>query len=274
MRVGRGGLLLLGSPSCVVDTVFRPVFDHCRDRGISIAGVVTQRLRHGVTPVHKFARANDVPVLSPASTRDPAFIRDVETLNPSLALTAGYGLILPNRFLEVPRLGVVNIHPSLLPEYRGAAPVARALMDGVRQTGVSVVFTVRKVDAGPVLAQVPYDVDEEITAPALTEKLFSLGSSSFLSFLPGILSGSVRPDTCHTQNDRHSTKAGKIHPREGLLDLSLSSWDNHNIVRALGSEPGVFAYYCGHRSPYASSHTIPQTRSSGRDYDGVSGRGG
>lgn len=105
------------------------------------------------SPVQAFAESEGVPVMTPATARDEEFLAELEELEPDLCITAAYGQFLPKRFLSIPKFGTLNVHPSLLPLYRGASPVQRCLEAGEARTGVTVAFTVLKMDAGPVVRQ-------------------------------------------------------------------------------------------------------------------------
>lgn len=104
-------------------------------------------------PVQTLAESEGIPVMTPTTARDEAFLAELEALQPDLCVTAAYGQFLPRRFLDIPKCGTLNVHPSLLPRYRGASPVQRCLEAGDAETGVTVAFTVLKMDAGPVVKQ-------------------------------------------------------------------------------------------------------------------------
>lgn len=105
------------------------------------------------SPVQALAERDSIPVMTPATARDEEFLAELEGLEPDLCITAAYGQFLPRRFLDIPKFGTLNVHPSLLPLYRGASPVQRCLEAGEEKTGVTVAFTVLKMDAGPVVRQ-------------------------------------------------------------------------------------------------------------------------
>ncbi|KAI7981645.1 Methionyl-tRNA formyltransferase [Camellia lanceoleosa] len=142
-----------------------------------------------------------------------------------------YGNILPNKFLKIPPLGTVNIHPSLLPLYRGAAPVQRALQDGVKETGVSLAFTIWALDAGPIIACERMEVDNQIKAPDLLAFLFSQGSKLLIHELPSIFDGSARVKA-QPQDDSQVTLAPKISPEESWLSFDQEAIVLHNKVQA------------------------------------------
>lgn len=104
-------------------------------------------------PVHTLAETEGIPVMTPSTARDETFLAELEALQPDLCVTAAYGQFLPQRFLDIPKFGTLNVHPSLLPRYRGASPVQRCLEAGEAETGVTVAFTVLKMDAGPIVRQ-------------------------------------------------------------------------------------------------------------------------
>ncbi|CAA6661264.1 unnamed protein product [Spirodela intermedia] len=200
------------------------------------------------SPVAQYALDRGFPkdlIFAPERAGDERFLADFKALKPEICVTAAYGNILPNKFLEIPQCGVVNIHPSLLPLYRGAAPVQRALQDGVKETGVSLAYTVRALDAGPIIGYEKVEVDDHIKAPELLEILFSKGSEILVREIPAISDGSAKLKA-QVQDDSEAT----WHPRSFSLTLkpeeSWLSFDEearvlHNKVRAFSGWPGTRA---------------------------------
>ncbi|KAL5079924.1 hypothetical protein RYX36_008345 [Vicia faba] len=176
-------------------------------------------------------------IFTPQRAGDDTFLSDLKALQPQLCITAAYGNILPTKFLDIPLFGTVNIHPSLLPMYRGAAPVQRALQDGVKETGVSLAFTVRALDAGPIIATETVQVDHHIKAPDLLELLFHKGSKLLIRELPSIFDGSARVKA-QPQDDSKTTLAPKIGPDESWLIFDQEASVLHNKVRAFSGWPG------------------------------------
>ncbi|KAG6720458.1 hypothetical protein I3842_03G063100 [Carya illinoinensis] len=172
-------------------------------------------------------------IFTPERAGEDIFLSNLKALEPELCITAAYGNILPSKFLNIPPLGTVNIHPSLLPLYRGAAPVQRALQDGVKETGVSLAFTVRALDAGPIISCGRLEIDNQIKAPDLLELLFSEGSKLLIHELPSILDGSARLKA-QPQDDSKATLAPKITPEESWLSFDEEAPVLHNKV---GQEP-------------------------------------
>lgn len=215
-----------------------------------IAAVVTQPGRPRgrgrsiqPSPVETLARHRGIPenqIMAPLKASDPVFLQSLESLAPDLCITAAYGNYLPTKFLRLPLYGTLNIHPSLLPNYRGAAPVQRSLEDGVRLSGVTVLYTVKEMDAGPILAQKTVNIDGNIQAPQLLNDLFEVGADLLLSKLPEVFSGKVSQDVATPQDHSAATHAAKIERGEGLLSFSDPALTCHNKVRALAGWPGTY----------------------------------
>ena len=215
----------------------------------SVVGVVTQPPRRAgrkrtvaPSPVHAEADALGLTVLTPERARDAAFLDALrKEVAPDLCVTVAFGQILPRAFLEIPRIGTVNIHPSLLPDLRGAAPVQRALERGDERVGVSVLTTVRELDAGPILAQRAVAVEAEEQAPALLSRLMDEGTSLLLDeIVPSLLEGGAAALAAlgTPQDAARATHAALIEKREGTLDPRTMDADRiHCMVRAFAEWP-------------------------------------
>lgn len=192
------------------------------------------------SPVHSYAISQGIPVLTPETAKDESFLRDLESLKPDLCITAAYGNYLPKRFLNIPKFGTLNIHPSLLPLYRGAAPVQRCLEKGDAQTGVTLLFSTSAMDAGPILAQSIYTLDSQVQADELLCNLFEKGTKLLIQNLPTLFSNRSLPKE---QNHEMATHAPKIGAEEAWLDFSLPASVLHNKVRAFAPWPGTKAMF-------------------------------
>ncbi|MBX9703217.1 MAG: methionyl-tRNA formyltransferase, partial [Silvanigrellaceae bacterium] len=192
------------------------------------------------SPLQEYALKRGIPVVSPPTAKDPEFLSCLHALEPDLCITAAYGNLLPKEFLQIPKFGTLNIHPSLLPKYRGAAPVQRALEDGLQETGVSVLFTEFAMDAGPILAQQTYRLDEQMQAPQVLKELFLLGAQLLVNKLPSLFAGRAKVTE---QNHAQATKAHKLKVEEGVLDFSLHAKALHNKVRAFTPWPSTKAFF-------------------------------
>jgi len=217
-----------------------------------LVGVVTQppkrRKRRGKvvpSPVGLVAEELDIPVLCPEKAKDPAFLEELENdIRPDLCITAAYGQYLPKRFLAIPKFGTLNIHPSLLPRWRGASPVQRSLQAGDNPVGVSVLFTVSKMDAGPIVKQEVRTInDEKDTATTLLPSLFTIGTSCLLDVIPDVVAGKINMENAMMQDEDNVVNADMIDSEEGELFLAEDSARVcHNKVRGFSMWPGTFLY--------------------------------
>lgn len=239
-------IVFLGTPPVAAQTLNKlAAAAKNPDVSFTLVGVVTQppapvgRKRVLTkSPVHLLAEELQVPkVLTPASAKDPAFLEELRTLAPDLCVTAAYGNFLPKAFLDIPEHGTLNIHPSLLPAFRGAAPVPRALEKGVKETGVCVLYTVLKMDAGPVLTQRRRVLKGHEQAPSLLEELFATGTDALLEVLPKVWNGSIE---MMEQEHELATHAPKISKEEARLSFTENAQIVHNRVRAFAGWPGTW----------------------------------
>ncbi len=181
-------------------------------------------------------------VLQPERIRTESFRNAMQALYPTFFVVAAYGRILPPALLSVPRLGPINVHGSLLPEYRGAAPIQRALMDGRTVTGVTTMLMAPELDAGDMLLQATYDVRPDDNAETVTVALAQLGADLVVSTLTGLLNASLQPVP---QDHSRATYAPPITPADALLDWSKEAPAIVNQVRGLSPRPGVVTEYGG-----------------------------
>ena len=216
-----------------------------------VTAVVTQppkrRRRKGQpepSPVGLAAEQLGIYTMCPEKANDPVFLDELEQqIQPDLCITAAYGNYLPKRFLATPKYGTVNIHPSLLPRWRGASPVQRSLQAGDNPVGVSVLFTVSQMDAGPIIAQATQDVDIDATATTVLPELFGIGTCLLLDVLPDILSGKITMDTARAQDEAGVVNADMIDSAEAELRVwQETALDCHNRWRGFSMWPGVFLY--------------------------------
>lgn len=180
-------------------------------------------------------------ILTPVSARDPEFLDTLREIRPTLCVTAAYGLVLPQTFLDIPARGTVNIHPSALPLLRGPAPVQRALLEGDRHLAVSLAFTVLAMDAGPIISQEWLDIHQDADGDEALRYLFGLGSQMLIKQLPNIFSGEAATDA-KEQEECKVTHAPKLSKEEGMLDLlNHSAQELHDRICALATWPGASA---------------------------------
>ena len=219
--------------------------------GHSITAVVTQPARPKgrgrrleSSPVAKVAVALGLRVLDPAEPNAPGFVAGCTELEAELGVLAAYGCILSQALLDTPKQGFINLHPSLLPAYRGAAPIQRALMDGCTETGVSVIRMSRKVDAGALLGQESERVSPDDTAGELTVRLAESGAGLVIRTIERLERNAIRPSP---QDVRFATSAPKIEDRERYIDWLKPAVDLHNLVRALSPRPAACTFFRSRR---------------------------
>jgi methionyl-tRNA formyltransferase len=216
-----------------------------RDPGCQVVGVVSQPdkpkgrdLRLQPTPVKALAQREALPVLQPARARDPAFLQELSTLQPELVVVAAYGQILPPALLGLPRHGCLNVHTSLLPKYRGAAPIQWALLNGERETGVTLMKMDAGLDTGDMLVQARTVIRDEDDAQTLHDRLAGLGADLLVRTIPDYVAGRVSPQPQPTEGVSY---ARKITKEDGRLDWTQPARVLWNRVRGLTPWPGTYA---------------------------------
>ena len=226
---------------------------------IEVAAVVTNPDRPAgrgmelrASPVKEHALRAGLEVLQPQRARDPEFHDALEKLAPDVSSVVAYGKILPASLLAIPPLGFVNLHFSLLPEYRGAAPVQRAVMDGRYVTGISIMVLTEGMDEGPVLATTEERIRDDDTAGSLGDRLAEIGSGRLVDTLVSYGAGLAPLDQDH---DR-ATYAPKVTTEEAAIDWARPSLAIHNHVRGLNPVPGAWTTLRGKRLKIWSTRPI------------------
>jgi methionyl-tRNA formyltransferase len=215
---------LIASPHDVVALVSQP--DRPRGRGHKLQP----------TPTKLVAAAAGIPVLQPTRLKDDSLADALRALSLDLAVVAAYGRIIPDRILEIPRLGMINIHASLLPKYRGAAPVHRAVLNGDKETGVTIMRVVSELDAGPAFAVERIPIGPDDTTPEVERALAETGAKLAVRVVGQLAEGSAVEVP---QNHADATYAPKIERHEGAIDWSLRANEIHDRVRGLQPWPLV-----------------------------------
>jgi len=194
-----------------------------------------------------------LPILQPVKIRDSFVVEHLRKLNPDLIVVAAYGQILPGSILEIPPLGCINVHASLLPRWRGASPIQTAILAGDSVTGVSIMKMDAGLDTGPIIAQKEINISEDDTAYSLSEKLSNLGASLLMETLEEYISGKNK---MIYQNDEHATKTHLIKKEEGLLDFNISAKMLERAVRAFNPWPGTFFFWNTHQIKVIKAHLL------------------
>lgn len=194
------------------------------------------------SPVHQRAEALGIPVLTPKSLKPDEAAEAMATFRADVAVVVAYGLILPQRILDTPRLGCLNIHASLLPRWRGAAPIQRAILAGDKETGVCIMQMEAGLDTGPVLLYQTVPITDDTTATILHDTLSALGAEMIVPALQALADGTVQPIS---QPEDGVTYAHKLDKAEGQLDWTETAHVLHRKVRAFTPWPGTFFKYGG-----------------------------
>jgi methionyl-tRNA formyltransferase len=218
---------LLKSEHSVVVVVTQP--DRQRGRG--------QRL--SASPIKDVALNSQLPVLQPTNLNDVGFLDELTKLRPDLGVVVAYGQFLPNRLLQLPRLGTINIHASLLPKYRGAAPIQRALMAGETETGITIIKLIQKMDAGPMLQHQVIPVNHDDTTETVAPRLAKLGARLLVSCVTDFAQGTI---TQENQDESKATFAPRITKEDGLIQWTHSAEQIHNQIRSLHPWPHAYSH--------------------------------
>lgn len=214
-----------------------------------VVGVVTQPERAAgrgrelkPPPVKPLALELGIPVIQPEKLRQPEAMEQLRAWSPDVIVVAAFGQILRQDVLDLPPFGCINVHASLLPRWRGAAPINAAILHGDKETGVTIMKMDAGLDTGPVLSQRAVRIEPDETAGSLFEKLSVLGASLLIDTLPGYLAGEIRP---RPQPEEGMTYAPMMKKEEGRLDFSQPAEDLERKVRAFNPWPGTYFEWDG-----------------------------
>ena len=212
--------------------------------GFEVVGVVTQpdkpqgRTREIIhSPVKKIAIEEEIPVFQPKNARDPELVETLKALMPDISVVVAYGHILPQKIIDLPAKGTLNIHASLLPLLRGAAPIQAAIRLGFTETGVSIMRVVQALDAGPVLLQAGTKIFDDETYGELRERLSELGALTLVETLALI---SIDKASETIQDDSRATFAPKVTRDTSRIDWRASALEVSRLIRASDPKPGAF----------------------------------
>jgi methionyl-tRNA formyltransferase len=215
-----------------------------REKSFQIIAVVSQPdkprgrdMKLQPTPVKALALSEGLPVLQPERARNEAFIAQLKTLQPDLIVVAAYGQILPQALLDIPRFGCLNVHTSILPRYRGAAPIQWAILNGDAETGVTIMKMDAGLDTGPMLAQTVTPIVPTDNAQTLHDRLAQLGGELLVKTIPDYLSGQITP---RPQPAEGVSYARKISKEDGQMDWTQPARVLWNRVRGFNPWPGAF----------------------------------
>ncbi len=258
-------IVFMGTPDFAV-----PVLEAVAEAGHTVVGVVTQpdkpKGRGGavlMTPVKEKALKLGIPVYQPVKVREPEFVEILRGLGADVFVVAAFGQILPKTVLSLPRLGCVNVHSSLLPRYRGAAPIQWAVIDGEKETGVTTMMMDEGLDTGDMLEQAVIPIEAGETGGSLHDKLSALGAKLIVSTLAKLENGTaVRTP----QTDEGTCYAKMLKKSMGDIDWTMDAEAIERLVRGLDPWPGTYTGWNGRTLKIRKTRVVPE------EYDGVCGQ--
>ena len=233
-------IVFMGTPEFAV-----PVLQGLLDN-YKVRAVVTQPDRKGnhnqitISPIKKLAQDNTLLVLQPEKIKED--YQEIINLKPDIIITCAYGQIIPRELLECPRLGCINVHASLLPKLRGGAPIHKAIIEGYKKTGITIMYMNTKMDEGDIITQEEIDILDNDTASSLHNKLSLLGRDLLLKTLPSIIDGT---NSRIKQDSSQATYAFNIKKEEERLNFNKTARQVYNQIRGLNSWPGAYCIFEG-----------------------------
>jgi methionyl-tRNA formyltransferase len=244
-------IVFMGTPEFAVPSLVA-LHDYAPEHGWEVVAAGTQPDRPAgrgnkviPSPVKAQAERYSLPILQPVSFRkDPTALPALAALQPDLLVVAAYGLILPRSVLAIPKLGAINVHASLLPAYRGASPIATALLDGRDKTGVSIMLMDAGMDTGPVLTQAEQAIQPDDTTASLSERLASQGARLLVETLPRYLAGEITP-TPQDQLPGEVSLCRLIKKEDGRIDWSRPASYIERMTRAYNPWPSAYTTWNG-----------------------------
>ena len=239
-------IVFLGTPEFAVESL-----DALVSGGYNIVGVVTMPDKIGgrghkviESPVKQYAVAHGLKLMQPANLKEPEFVEELRSLNADLQIVIAFRM-LPEIVWSMPPMGTFNLHASLLPKYRGAAPINRAVMNGETETGVTTFFLKHEIDTGDIIQQVavPIEIDDDVET--VYDRLMHLGASLVLETVEAILAGTVKPieqEKLLTTGEE-PTPAPKIFKEDCRIDWTKTSWEVYNHIRGLSPYPAAWSAF-------------------------------
>ncbi|QOY34416.1 methionyl-tRNA formyltransferase [Anaerobacillus isosaccharinicus] len=232
-------VVFMGTPDFSV-----PVLRRLIEEGYEIVGVVTQpdrpkgRKKELTPPPVKVEAVNHgLPIIQPEKLKRPEDLQQVLDLQPDLVITAAFGQILPKQLLDTPKFGCINVHASLLPEYRGGAPIHQAIVDGKKETGITIMYMVEKLDAGDILTQAKVNIEEEDHVGSLHNKLSVIGAELLSHTIPNLIAGKLTPIK---QEDEKVTFAPNISREKEKINWAANGEAIYNQIRGLHPWPVAY----------------------------------
>lgn len=237
-------IVFMGTPDFAV-----PVLESLCDAGHEVAAVVTQPDKPRgrgkemqYTPVKKTALERNIKVYQPQKVKDEEFVQILKEINPDVIVVVAFGQILPPVILDMPKYGCINVHASLLPKYRGAAPIQWVIIDGEKETGITTMKMDKGLDTGDMLLKTVVPIDEKETGGSLHDKLASMGGTLIVETLKGIEEGNIIPEK---QDGTKSNYAKMLDKKLGKIDFSKPAEEIERLIRGLNPWPSAYTLLNG-----------------------------
>ena len=237
----------MGTPE-FAENIFRKFCDALRDKFEIIAVVTAQDKPIGrkqiltPSPVKKWALENNLPVLQPDKIRNPEWIEKIKALNPDLIILVAYGQIIPEEILNIPKYKALNIHPSLLPKYRGASPIQSVILCGETETGVCLMIMDKEMDHGEIIASEKLSIKDNVSFAGLSQQLSDLGANLLIKTLPDWIEGKIK---AQEQNHNQATFCKLIKKEDGKIDWNKSAQEIERQIRAFRKWPESYTDFNG-----------------------------
>lgn len=235
-------VVFMGTPDIAV-----PCLQKLIDEGHEVAAVVTQPdkpkgrgKKLAMPPVKELAVKYDIPVLQPVRARDEEFVKSIKEINPDLIVVIAFGQILGKDLLEIPKYGCINVHVSLLPKYRGAAPINWVIINGEKKTGITTMYMDEGLDTGDIILSKEFDLDRYITAGELHDRMMVEGAEILKDTIDLIEKGEAKRTP---QNHDEFSYAPIMDRNLGNIDFTKSAEEIHNLARGVNPWPGAYTFY-------------------------------
>jgi methionyl-tRNA formyltransferase len=247
-------ILFMGSPDFAVPSLNALIINN-----YNVVGVVTQIDRpkgrgHVLkpTPVKEYALAHNIPVFQPINlSKEPDTISKLKLLEPDLTVTCAFGQILSREILDIPKYGTINVHASLLPKYRGAAPIQWAIINGEQKTGITTMMTDIGLDTGDILLTDEVEITDDMTAGELHDIMSETGPKTLIRTIQALENGTLKRIK---QDESLATYAPKISKVTGMIRWDRTTREIHNLIRGTDPWPGAYCEFNGSRVKFSQSH--------------------
>lgn len=211
-------------------------------------------------PVKEIALEAEIPVFQPTRIRDEEVLKTLKEIGPDVIIVAAYGRILPKEILDLPHYGCINIHASILPKYRGAAPIHWAIINGEEETGVSIMQMDEGMDTGDILLTEKIEIYKDSDTGELFQRLASLGGKMIIETLEKLKNNKIIPIK---QNEKEATYSPMLTKEDELLDWNMPAKDIYNKIRGMNPWPGVYTYFRGQRLKIQKSILLEENKNTG-----------